>query len=337
MVLHVTTPAAPFVVGPAELPEEQADALLSGTLFALADAYPVDVTGPGAVTCLQGLLTNDVEAAGDGAFLYGALLSPKGMIRTDLWAARAGTTMHLTLPAAGRAAASEIFERQLPPRLARVTARDGERDVLRLAGPGTVAAAERAGIVVPAPGRTGRSAFRPPESFVCRPPDGAPFTLELHVAREHASAMREALLGAGAVEGTTAALDLARILEGWPRLGAEIDAKTLPQEVRYDEINGVSYTKGCYTGQETVARLHFRGHANRLLRGLAWQETPDFGQSAVVQGERTVGRVGSIAWCAPYMQYLGLAVVRRDTDLETPVQAAGAAARVSELPFRFSL
>src|SRR5204863_149594 len=71
------------------------------------------------------------------------------------------------------------------------------------------------------------------------------------------------LAAAGAVEAEPAMLELARILAGWPRLGAEVDDKTIPQEVRFDEIGGVSYTKGCYTGQETVARLHFRGHANR--------------------------------------------------------------------------
>ena len=58
------------------------------------------------------------------------------------------------------------------------------------------------------------------------------------------------------------------------RLGHEIVEKTLVQEVRYDEIGGVSYTKGCYTGQETVARLHFRGHTNRELRGLRWMSAP---------------------------------------------------------------
>src|SRR5207253_1404740 len=71
------------------------------------------------------------------------------------------------------------------------------------------------------------------------------------------------LAAAGAVEADPAMLELARILAGWPRLGAEVDEKTIPQEVRFDEIGGVSYTKGCYTGQETVARLHFRGRAGR--------------------------------------------------------------------------
>ena len=332
----VAGPPAPFVAGPAELPEEHADALLSGAALATVDVQLFDLTGPGVVACLQGMLTSDIESPGDGAFVYGAALTPKGMIRTDVWAARSGTTVTLTVPAAGVPAMTEILARQLPPRLARVT--DGvPRTVLRLGGPTAVAMAERAGIAVPATGQAARSAFRPPACVVCRPAEGAPFDLELHVDDADVAAVRRALLDAGVVETTAATLELGRILAGWPRLGAEIDDKTLPHEMRYDEINGVSYTKGCYTGQETVARLHFRGHANRLLRGITWQDAPDFGQPAVTQGDKQIGRVTSIAWCAPYMQYLGLGLVRREADLAEPVQAAGTPARLVELPFRFSL
>src|SRR2546422_1651177 len=73
--------------------------------------------------------------------------------------------------------------------------------------------------------------------------------------------------------------------------------KTIPQEVRFDVIGGVSYTKGCYTGQETVSRLHFRGHPNRQLRGLAFEQPPaEGGALPVVHAEREVGRVTSVTW-----------------------------------------
>ena len=105
------------------------------------------------------------------------------------------------------------------------------------------------------------------------------------------------LVAAGARPGDEGDHQAARILAGWPALGAEIDGRTLPQEVRYDEIGGVSYTKGCYTGQETVARLHFRGHPNRELRGLWWRsdepEALNGGSRSVLSGEREVGSVRS--------------------------------------------
>lgn len=335
-VSPVTEMSAPFLVDPTAVPAAHAEALLSGAVVAEAAVQLADVAGPGAVMCIQGLVTADLEGPGDGAYAYGATLTPKGMILCDLWAARSATTVTVSYPAHGRAALFEVFQKQLPPRLARVTDRAGARAVLRLAGPASVSVAERAGLAVPAPGRTGRSAFRPSDCVVCRPTSELPFALELHVTPEDVAAVEAALVAAGAVVASGAALELARILAGWPSLAAEIDEKTLPQEVRYDEIGGVSYTKGCYTGQETVARIHFRGHTNRGLVGLAWQDAPDFQQGAVRQGDRAVGRVTSVAWCAAIEQYVGLALVRRDVDRDQPVRAGEAPARIVDLPFKLT-
>jgi len=150
------------------------------------------------------------------------------------------------------------------------------------------------------------------------------------------------LIDAGAHTATPEALELARILAGWPRLASEVDEKTIPQEVRFDEIGGVSYTKGCYTGQETVSRLHFRGHPNRHLRGLLVETdppaTPASGWSAVTHEERDVGRVSSIAWLpdgggSVLGRWIGLAIVRREVPLGAIVRAAGREARVVGLPF----
>lgn len=137
------------------------------------------------------------------------------------------------------------------------------------------------------------------------------------------------------VRGSAHGLEVSRILAGWPRLGAEIDDRTLPQEVRYDVLEGVSYTKGCYVGQETVARLHFRGHANRELVGLQWDAAPDPADHRLVQDERERGWVTSIAWWETVARYVGLAKVRREVDRAWPVVAGGVPARVVELPFSF--
>src|SRR5256886_13762357 len=84
-----------------------------------ADAALITLTGPGAVTCAQGLLTNDLEQAGEGSFVYGALLTPKGMIVVDAWAARLRPTVGFTVPADGRDRAGAIFTPAVPPRPAR--------------------------------------------------------------------------------------------------------------------------------------------------------------------------------------------------------------------------
>ena len=74
----------------------------------------------------------------------------------------------------------------------------------------------------------------------------------------------------GAVPAGLDAWEIARIEAGRPEWGIDIDESTIPQEANLDELHAISYTKGCYTGQETVARVHFRGHVNRHLRGLTY-------------------------------------------------------------------
>src|SRR5947208_1086859 len=128
-------------------------ALRAGAVLARADAAILTLTGSGAVTCMQGLLTNDVEKPGDGAFVFGALLTPKGMIVSEGWSGRAGDTVRFTVPAEGREAALTIFRKSIPPRLAVVEDRTETTSVLRLAGARALAIAEAARLAHPtAPG-----------------------------------------------------------------------------------------------------------------------------------------------------------------------------------------
>src|SRR5213593_2545603 len=124
-------------------------ALRTGAVLARAEAGVVALTGPGAVTCFQGLLTNDIEKPGDGAFVYGALLTPKGMIVVDGWAARLGPRVRFTVPLEGRERALVILQRSVPPRLARSADRTGQTAVLRVAGAHAVAVMGAAGIPIP--------------------------------------------------------------------------------------------------------------------------------------------------------------------------------------------
>src|SRR5262249_53588132 len=126
-------------------------ALRLGAVVARADVAVVDLAGPGAETCFQGLLTNDVEKAGDGGFLYGALLTPKGMVVVEGWCARFGTRISFCVPLAGggRERVNEIFARSIPPRLAHQHDRTDGVAVLRIAGPRTLVAADLAGLPLP--------------------------------------------------------------------------------------------------------------------------------------------------------------------------------------------
>ena len=150
------------------------------------------------------------------------------------------------------------------------------------------------------------------------------------------AAERDRLVGAlseaGAVEVSPEAVEIVRVEAGVPRFGAEMDAATMPAEAAIVE-EAVSFTKGCYIGQETVARLHYKGRPNRHLRGLKLSAAATPG-AALRLGEKEVGTLGG-AVVSPALGPIGLAIVRREAEPgdEVVVGEDGVTAEVVALPF----
>jgi len=149
---------------------------------------------------------------------------------------------------------------------------------------------------------------------------------------ERTEGVREALVAAGASEVTEEAAEILRVERGRPRYGIDLDENVIPQEAGLNE-RAVSFTKGCYVGQETVARLYYRGKPNRHLRGLRLSEPVEAG--AVLRlGEKEVGRVTSPV-VSPRHGPIALALVRRQAAPGDTVTVGddGVTATVSDLPF----
>ena len=136
----------------------------------------------------------------------------------------------------------------------------------------------------------------------------------------------------GGDAGAAEAAEILRIEAGVPRYGAEMGAETMPAEAGIVE-RAVSFTKGCYIGQETVARLHYKGRPNRHLRGLRLS-APGTPGAALVLGEKEVGKLGSAA-VSPAFGPIGLAILRREAEpgTELAVGEDGVTAEVVALPF----
>ena len=154
--------------------------------------------------------------------------------------------------------------------------------------------------------------------------DGALATMETPIGPYRLVEVTPAGNGAGDWE-------VARIEAGIPRFGREFGPDTMPAEAGLVE-RAVSFTKGCYPGQEPIARLHYRGHANRGLRGLAFRRGLPEAGAPVTAGEREVGRVTSVAE-SPRFGAIGLAVLRREVADRQKVDAGGLPAVVKPLPF----
>ena len=131
------------------------------------------------------------------------------------------------------------------------------------------------------------------------------------------------------------AAEIVRIESGRPRFGVDMSEDNFPGELGLEE-RAVSFTKGCYVGQEPVARMHHRGHPNRHLRGLTLSQPAATGEAVTrsdSDGAMTqVGRVGSPA-VSPALGPIALALIRREVEVGTEVIAAGGPAKVVALPF----
>jgi len=284
------------------------------------------VTGPEAAEYLQGQLTNDIEALEPGGGCYAALLDRKGHMQADMRVLRvAEDEIWLDLEPVALEAARRHLRTYKIGRDVEVEDVTGERVLLSLVGP-----------------RSAEVAGSPPlPELACEPLTvggidcvaiGTALGIDLIAAAADGERLRAALLGAGAVEAAPEALEILRIEAGIPRFGLEMDTATMPAEAGI-VASAVSFEKGCYIGQETVARLHYKGKPNRHLRGLRLSAPAPAG-AALLLDDREVGRIGG-SCVSPAHGPIALAIVRREAEpgAELAVGEDGVTARVTDLPF----
>jgi folate-binding protein YgfZ len=286
------------------------------------------LSGPEARSFLQGQVTNDVESLRPGHGCYAAFLTPKGKMLGDL---RILDTAAELLLDTERVALQELFNMIRRFSIGydvELSKRTLESGLLSLIGPAALSAVgpvdlpevEHANAPVSVAGIDAR---------VIRTDIG----VDLLCDSGDTDALVVALRSAGAVPVAESAAEVLRVESGRPRYGIDLDDTVIPQEAGLND-RAVSFTKGCYVGQETVARLYYRGKPNRSLRGLLLSGLCETGEE-ISSGERTVGRVGSVA-DSPDLGPIALALVRREAPPGSAVSvgADGVGGEVIELPFR---
>lgn len=279
------------------------------------------VAGPGAFKFLQGVVSADLERLEVGSAAYALLLTPKARVVADLRALRLADDAFLldSHPAAAEALRAGLLRYRLAAR-ATIDPVDGEYGLVAVAGP-------KAGLlIVDALGVLPRVDGPEGEGTAATIGDDTVHAVKalgyaekafdvigpLAAIRAAHAALLERLPRFGGAAFDEDVAEVLRVEAGIPRFGAELDERVMPAEVGVVE-RAVSFTKGCYVGQEPVARLHYRGHANRSLRALAPAVVPGPG-AVVVSGEREVGRVTSAVESPSLGGPLALGVVRREVD-----------------------
>jgi tRNA-modifying protein YgfZ len=284
------------------------------------------VSGADAAEFLQGQLTNDVEALAIGEGCYAALLDRKGHMQADMRVLRlAADELWVDTEPEAIEAARRHLETYKIGREVEVADVGDERALLSLIGP-------RSAEIAASPPLSRNRCEQITTSGVECLALGAREGIDLVVAAENADALRQALIAAGAPEVSEEAAEILRIEAGEPRFGAEMGPRTMPAEAGIVET-AVNFEKGCYIGQEPVARLHYKGRPNRHLRGLRLS-APAAPGTALSLGEKEVGEVGS-SCLSPALGPIGLAIVRREAEPgeELAVGEDGVTARVVDLPF----
>ena len=253
--------------------------------------------GGDSLQFLNGLLSQDLEAIAPGEVRRSLLLSPRGKLDHLLWVLRDSEDMGLVTDA-GRGA-------ELAATLGRYRIRV---DVTIEVESGPI------WLIVGGEGGPGPGAWR-------RHGSG----LEADLSWSGVSRLLVVGPRPELESGSEGQYEALRIAAGEPRWGVDVDERTIPQETGLEEV-AVSFTKGCYLGQELVARIDSRGHVNRLLRILVFDGEPPAPGSPVIGGDREVGTVTSVGGG------LGLAMIRREVAVGDEVAVGGIRAVVKAIP-----
>lgn len=297
--------------------------------------------GARAAEMVNGLVSNEVAALPPGHGCYAAALTAKGKIVADLRVIVDATGVLTDAPPRAAAAWAQMVKKFVNPRIAThsdetVTVRDigvfgaTARHVVALMtgvqAPALTALADHSHITVLRDGYT-FSVVKSPELGV----EG----FDILVPAAEFEAMWALGMKSGATPAGLDAWEIARVEAGRPEWGIDMDDNTIPQEANFDELHAISYTKGCYVGQETVARVHFRGHVNRHLRGIrateALANAPPLGATLHDEAGLQVGDVRSSVR-SPALGGIAIAMIRREVAVGAPLTARWPSEENAESP-----
>ena len=303
-------------------------ALLEGCgLLDRSERGKLALTGAGAREFLNGQVTNELIGLEDGAGRYAAFLTNKGKMLGDVRILARPGELLLDTERVSLQALFDMIRRYKIGFDVELHKRTLERGLLSLIGP---ASAEAAGTTPLAAEEHANASVQLGgiRALAIRTDVG----VDLLCEAADTDALANTLRTRGAVPVGEDVVECLRIERGRPRFGIDLDETVIPQEADLNE-RAVSFTKGCYVGQETVARLYYRGKPNRHLRGLRLTAPATTGDELRL-GERVVGHVGSSA-VSDRLGPIALALVRREAEpgATLSVGEQGVSAEVVALPF----
>jgi folate-binding protein YgfZ len=298
-------------------------------------------TGRDRAAFLQGMLTNDVKGLAAGQGCAAAFLDAHGKVMSLLAVYALPDQLWIEAPVGTTDKLLQLLDKYLISEKVEFESADDAFVVLAVQGPAAPALIEKlSGQPVPAaPYAHVEATLAGIPARVINRPEGTPPGVHCWTEPQHGAALWRALAEAGAVPVGHTALDVLRVEAGVPWYGIDVDDTVIMPEAQSRLESLVHYQKGCYIGQEVVARVKYRGHVNRALSGLVVEgdRVPAAGAAVVADGKE-VGRITSAVRSLALGKPIALGYVRREhfapgtavtvQDGETTLPA-----RIAALPF----
>ena len=291
----------------------------------------IEVSGPDRVTWLQGMVTNDLEGLSSGQGCYAAHLDPRGKVLAQMCVLVQEDRVWLELERGNVGATVEALNKLLIMEDAETLDRSADLAVMTIVGVQSRSILERwAGSAIDLPSPYSHSLVG--RARVLRGDLG----YDLIVGHREVERVCEELVALGSERGDTDLWECIRIEEGLPIFGIDVDSTTTLPELG---DKGIDYKKGCYIGQEVVAKIHYIGHVNRCFVGLKFDgDAVPIPNATVLNGGRDVGRITSAVFSPGLGTPIALAYVRlgsekAGTQLAVSIDGNVHGARVADLPF----
>jgi folate-binding protein YgfZ len=300
----------------------------------------LNVSGSEAVQFLNGLITNDVKTLAAGAWMHAAFPNVQGRLLASVRVLHRADGFLFDTEAATREAVLKTLERFTLAGDFRVTDLTDELRCVSLQG------ARAAEIMASVLGEEAASVARVLVAdvvwsghavAVIRATHTGEDGYDLFVNASAEKALRDALTEAGAQPVGSEALEILRIEAGQPRFGIDLDETNVVLEAGQDEA--VSFTKGCYIGQEIIARIHWRGHVAKRLAGLVLDEAGAIRRDDRVRSAegKEIGRITSAAFSPRLNRTVALGLIKYDfladgTEATVVSDEAEHRARIEQLP-----
>ena len=314
--------------------QRQMTALIAGCAVYKVDRVLFSLTGRDRVRWLNGMVSNNIRDLTAGQGVYAFVLNAQGQIQGDLYAFNRGESLLVEIERGQVETLLPLLRRYIIMDKVEIEDLGATITGIGIAGPKCGELLRAVGLVESqiVPLQSSEVSWNSTPAILIRGDNSVTENYEVWISADQVDALWSALLAAGGAAVDAETLEHFRIASGIPKVGVDIRERILPQETGQDRA--LSFTKGCYIGQEIVERIRARGAVHRMFVGFEIEGPAPTAGTKVHYNGKEVGEITSVASALLRQKRLGLGYLRKEAMIPDRLfSAGGATVRVAPLPF----